>query len=203
MSRPLLINLILMCCSCFLFGQSTHLEPAAPYSPAARNITDSINQWEQATQVKVAPDARSQIADDAGGLDLSDVFIPKERYEEARVWTKDVLVKAYLYSIWARNRAQVLITKAEVQAYRLAQYVHENLAILHDPFGNIDFISNPTGATITRDSQFVGTTRMGVVVSVGSHDYAIVSDQNKLNCRRKIGVVPGKSQRMTCPSEIR
>src|ERR1039458_1528321 len=115
MNRLLPIGLIVLCSSWSSLGQSNAREPASPYSPAAKSVAESVNQWEQATSVKVYADARSQIADDAGRIDGSQVFIPKERYDEALAWTKDVLVKTYLYAVWARNRAQVFITKAQVQ----------------------------------------------------------------------------------------
>jgi hypothetical protein len=203
MNRVLLIGLILLGCCWPGYGQSNLPERARPYSPAAKSVVDSINQWERATNVKVYSDARSQIADDAGRLDVSHVFIPKERYEESLAWTKDVLVKTYLYAIWARKRAQVFITKAQVQAYRLGQYVQEHLRILGDPFGNIEFISVPVGATIKIDNREEGMTPMGFVVSGEPRDCAIVSSQNKLDCRRTIQVPPGTSRTMTCPPATR
>jgi hypothetical protein len=202
MNRALLVSFVVFCCVWSVSGQPNAAAPAT-YAPAAKNVDQSINQWEQRTNIKVYSDARSQLSDDVRELDVAQLYVPKERYEDALSWTKDVLVKTYLYAVSARNRAQLFISKADIESYRIKEYVRERLKILGDPFGNIEFISMPAGATIQRDNQDIGVTQMGLVVSPGPHDYAILSDRNKLECRLKIEVERGTSRRMACPPRTR
>ena len=202
MNRTLLVALVLGSCVCQLSAQPNAACPPT-YSPAAKSVEQSVNQWEQRTAVKVDSDARSQISSDVRELNVSEIYVPKERYEDALLWTKDVLVKTYLYALWARNRALVEIGKVNVESYRIGEYVKEHLKILGDPFGNIEFFSMPSGATIQRDNVDVGITQMGLGVASGPHDYAIILDRNKLECRQMIDVKPGTSRRMTCPPRTR
>jgi hypothetical protein len=197
MNRIIFVGFV-MFCSALANGQAKAGPPLA-YTPAARSVDESVNQWEQRSSIKVDADARSLISIDVRELKLSQFSLPKERYDDAVLWTKDVVVKSYLYVLRARNRALSEIGKAEIASYRLALYVVEHLKILGDPFGNIEFVSMPVGATIERDNKNLGSTRFGLVVPPGLHDYRIFSDRDKLDCMMMIDVMPGTTRTMRCP----
>jgi len=169
-----------------------------PYTPAAKTVDESINQWERKSDVKVDGDARAEIRSDVDRINYSKIFLPKERLEEAKLWATDVLIKAYLYAIWARDRARTMIEKGAVVALRISDYV-ATLTVLGDPFGNLFVESTPVGASISRDGKNLGLTKTSFLVSKEAHDYRILSAGSRLDCKKTIQVEPGTSQTMGCP----
>ena len=178
-------------------GQSKPSPPSAYSTTPARSVADWIHAWEQDTKVGVDAEARAQIAQDADRVDLSRVFVPAERHEQALAWTKNALVKAYLYAVWNRDRAQSSLTKEQIDGYNIGDFIG-SLNPVGEPFGIVEFLSAPAGATIMRDQQEIGHAPMAFVVSGQVHVYAIILSK-EITCESTIQVRPGSTERMTCP----
>ncbi|HZU26796.1 MAG TPA: hypothetical protein VFA04_14820 [Bryobacteraceae bacterium] len=169
-------------------------KPAA-YVPAAGSVAESIDHWQKETKVAVDEDARAQIADQAGQLDWSKVFVPAEQHDGALAWTNDIVVRAYLYSLLDRDRARQSIKRADVADHTLAKFAG---TLRNQPFGFVEFLSAPSGGAIRRDGQEIGRTPMGFIVPGDPHTYDIVLSK-EITCESTIQTRPGTTDRMTCP----
>jgi|SRR5579884_2532154 len=190
----LLANLIVLCGT--LLAQSPTPNPP-PYSTTASDAASSVHQWEAASRLKVDPAAAVAIAEQARQMDLSNVSVPAEHHDQALAWTKDALVRGWLYAVLDRNRTQPTITKAQVEAYTLGEFIR-SAAQTREPFGIVELLSWPMGAKILRDQQEIGRTPMGFPVSGDTHVYDIVLSKS-VTCESTIQVRPGTTERMTCP----
>ena len=163
-------------------------EPA-PYSKPAKGMTASIEEWQKDTNITVADDARAQIADEVGQADWSKVFVPAEQHEQALAWTRNILVRAYLYSLLDRDRAQHTLTGEEVAAHTFAEFMG---TLRNEPFGFIEFLSAPAGARIARDQQEIGRAPMGFIASGDAHIYDIILSKKRLRARAQSNLVPAQ-----------
>ncbi len=172
-------------------------EPAA-YSRAAKGVPESIEEWQNDTKITLDAGARAQIADEVGQADWSKVYVPAEQHEQALAWTKDILVRAWLYSLLDRDRAQHSLTQASVAAHTFAEFIG---TLGNEPFGFIDFLSAPAGAgtrAITRRSR----VRRWASSPLGdAHTYDIVLSK-EITCESTIKPRPGTTDRMTCPEKF-
>jgi hypothetical protein len=190
MNASLAIGTLAVCC-CLAAAQS---RPQA-YATSAKSVADSIDAWEKNTKVAVDADARARIADDAERLDWSKVYVPAREREQALAWTRDVLVRAWLYALLDRDRGGHGIAKPQVDAYPLAEFAG---TVKNEPFGFVEFLSAPPGAAIQRDHREIGRTPMGLLVPGDVHDYDIVLSK-EMTCESTIQVRAGTTERMTCP----
>ncbi len=187
MNRVLGITLLTI----FLNAQSG---PAA-YSKPAKGVAESIEEWQKDTSITLDADARAQIADEVGQANWSKVYVPADQHEQALAWTKDILVRAYLYSLLDRDHAQHSLTLAKVAAHTFTEFIG---TLRNEPFGFIEFLSAPAGAEISRDQHEIGRTPMGFIASGDAHTYDIILSK-EITCESTIQPRPGTTDRMTCP----
>ncbi len=175
----------------FLNAQS---KPAA-YATPVKSAAESIEEWQKDTQVTLDDDARTQLLNDVGQADWSKIFVPAQQHEQALAWTKDIAVRAYLYSLLDPARAQDSLKLAQIADHPFAKFIG---TLKNEPFGFIEFLSAPVGAAILRDHEAIGRTPMGFIASGDTHTYDIVLSK-EITCESTIRPRPGTTDRMTCP----
>lgn len=179
-----------------LFAIVLHAQSKPPaWSTSVKTAAESIDAWQKETKINVDGDARAQVADAVAQADWSKIAVPAEQREQALAWVKDIVVRAYLYSLLDRDRAQHSLASAQVTDHTLAQFMG---TLGNEPFGFVEFLSAPAGAAISRDQQAIGRTPMGFVASGDVHTYDIVLSK-EITCESTIQTRPGTTDRMTCP----
>jgi hypothetical protein len=195
MRLALLLIPVALCSGSSAPAQSRPSKPAA-YATSSRDASDSIHQWEKDTRLKVDPEARAEIVQQATDADFSKAFAPKDHAAEALAWSRDVLIRSWLHALHARSESET-ITKAQAGSYAFSEFLL-SLKVAGEPFGYVEFLSAPSGAVITRDKKEIGRTPLGFIVSGDVHDYQILLSK-EMTCESTILVRPGTTEKMTCP----
>jgi len=165
------------------------------YSAVAKSTAESIDAWQKDTNITVDAGAHAELAHQVEQADWSKVYVPPDHREQAMAWTKDVLVRAYLYSFLDRNRALHGVTAAQLADHTFADFTG---TLTNEPFGFVEFLSAPAGAAIRRDEKEIGRTPMGFIAGGDAHNYDIVLTK-EITCESTIRTRPGTTDRMTCP----